>query len=135
MHKSTLKIRPIVSAREGIFDRLGWLLQTILQPLLKQVKAHLTNTDDLIKRFHEAPADRLKGKIPISFDVVALYTNIDADESITTTLEYIVESNLYLYGLHTGDIWELYTFCSTTISSRLAARFTNRLGAWQWEVA
>ena len=33
MHKSTLKIRPIVATSGGIFDRLGWLLQQILKPL------------------------------------------------------------------------------------------------------
>ena len=47
-HKEDLKIRPIVSACGGIFDRLGWLLQTILKPLLDKVPAHLKNTGDLI---------------------------------------------------------------------------------------
>ena len=43
-HKKTLKIQPIVSACGGVLDRLGWLLQYILKPLLKTVPAHIRNT-------------------------------------------------------------------------------------------
>ena len=49
-HKKELKIRPIVSACGGIFDRLGWFLQTLLKPLLENVPAHLNNTSDLLTR-------------------------------------------------------------------------------------
>ena len=106
-HKETLKIRPIVSACGGIFDRLGWFLQQILKPLLTKVSAHVKNTSELIERFNSvSPAD-LQGMIPISFDVVSLYTNVDITEAIETTLEYINKYGLYLYGLTTAEIWEL----------------------------
>ena len=106
-HKVTLKIRPIISACGGIFDRLGWLLQHVLKPILKQIPAHLSNTADLLERFRTTPEDELRSKLPVSFDVISLYTNINAEEAIETTLEYIRSSKLYLYGLHTEDIYEL----------------------------
>ena len=61
-HKAILKIRPIVSACGGIFERLGWLLQSILKPLIKQVAAHLSDTAELIKRFEATDCEDLKGK-------------------------------------------------------------------------
>ena len=106
-HKQTLKIRPIVSACGGIFDRLGWLLQTILKPLVKQVSAHLNNTADLLQRFNDIDRNALKGMIPISFDVVSLYTNIDTDEAIDTALNYATKHNLHLHGLETYDLLDL----------------------------
>ena len=106
-HKKTLKIRPIVSACGGIFDRLGWLLQLILKPLLKHVPAHLDNTTSLLRRFHNTDKKQLKGKIPISFDVVSLYTNIDTDEAIDTALQYTNKYGLHTYGLLTQDLFIL----------------------------
>ena len=106
-HKTTLKIRPIVSGCNGIFDRLGWFLQQLLKPLLTKVSAHVKSTSELIERFEKAPQADLQNMIPISFDVVSLYTNIDTKEAIETTLEYVNKYNMYLYGLSTSDVWEL----------------------------
>ena len=89
-HKTTLKIRPIVSGVGGIFERLSWLLNYILQPLLRYVKAHIDSTRSLIDRFQNLDPATLKGKIPVSFDVVSLYTNIDIREAIDTSLQYLV---------------------------------------------
>jgi len=107
-HKPTLKIRPIVSARGGIHDRLGWLLQTLLKPLLKHVSAHLDNTSSLIQRFTDISNEQLKGKIPISFDVVSLYTNIDSNS---------------------------YTFYWTTTFLHMNTPTIDKPGAWQWAIA
>ena len=106
-HKEDLKIRPIVSACGGIFDRLGWLLQTILKPLLDHVPAHLKNTSDLIKRFDALDADSIIGMIPISLDVISLYTNIPVNEAIETTLEYVLKDKPGIHGLLNRDLWEL----------------------------
>lgn len=106
-HKKVLKIRPIVSACGGIFDRLGWLLQTIFKPLLKNVSAHIDSTADLLRRFNDIDKDQLKGKIPVSFDVVSLYTNIDVNEAIDTTLRYAQLHKLNLYGLELTDLLDL----------------------------
>ena len=106
-HKETLKIRPIVSGRNGIFERLSWLLQLILKPLLKQVRAHISNTTELIAKFQECPRSSLQGLIPISFDVVSLYTNIDVEESISTALQLGQKYNIHTYGLTAEDVNEL----------------------------
>ena len=106
-HKVTLKIRPIVSGRNGIFERLSWFLQIILKPLLRQVKAHVGNTEELLNRFHNCPSSTLEGLIPVSFDVVSLYTNIDIEEAISTALQYSRKYNIHLYGLSCQDLNEL----------------------------
>ena len=106
-HKETLKIRPIVSGRNGIFERLNWLLQLILKPLLKQVRAHISNTAELIAKFQECPRSSLQGLIPISFDVVFLYTNIDVEESVSTALQLGQKYNIHTYGLTAEDVNEL----------------------------
>ena len=103
-HKTTLKIGPIVSGKNGIFDRLGWLLQNILKPLLKKCPAHITNTKELISRFQDNQHTSLSGKIPISFDVCSLYTNIGVQEAIDTCLHYAEKFDLECYGLHLSDI-------------------------------
>ena len=105
--KADWKIRPLVSACGGIFDRLGWFLQQLLKPLLKHVKAHLNNTSDLIARFDSIESSHLEGMVPVSFDVVSLYTNIDMEEAINTSLEYARGYKLCLHGLKMEDLWEL----------------------------
>ena len=86
-HKTTLKIRPIVSGVGGIFKRLSRLLNYILEPLLRYVKAHIDSTRSLIDRYQNLDPATLKGKVPVSFDVVSLYTNIDIREALDTSLQ------------------------------------------------
>ena len=135
-HKTELKIRPIVSACGGIHDRLGWLLQLLLKPLLRHVSAHLNNTTDLLQRFTDTDKAQLKGKIPISFDVVSLYTNINNDEAIETALQYTNKYHLYTYGLEARDLFELlhllldnniFTYRNTTYRQIRGLAMGNRL--------
>ena len=84
-----------------------WLLQHILKPLLKRVTAHLNNTAELIARFEATDCEDLKGKIPVSFNVVSLYTNINTEEAIDTALEYTNKYDLYIYGLVVQNLYEL----------------------------
>ena len=106
-HKKVLKIRPIVSDRGGIFESLCWFLQCILRPLLAHVSAHITNTEQLIDRFNTPGREKLKDMIPISFEVVSLYTNINTEEAINTALHYTVKHKLELHGLETSHIAQL----------------------------
>ena len=106
-HKEVLKIRPILSASGGIFDRIGWLLQFILKPLLRHVTAHLRSTADLVSHLESIDQQRLAGKIPVSFDVISLYTNVDTEEAIATALEYTLKYKLFTHGLQNSDLWEL----------------------------
>ena len=91
----------------GIFDKLGWFLQYLLKPLLKSVPAHLNNTAELVSKIHAIDTEDLKGLVPVKFDVVSLYTNVNTNEAIDTALEYCRRSRIYLYGLCLEDIWEL----------------------------
>ena len=106
-HKVNLKVRPFVSGRNGIFERLSWFLQIILKHLLRQVKSHVGNTEELLNRFHNCPSFALEGEIPVSFDVVSLYTNIDTEKAISTALQYSQNYNIHLYGLSCQDLNEL----------------------------
>ena len=103
-HKPTLKIRPIVSGKAGIYDRLGWPLQSILKPLLTKVDAHITNTKQLIAKFQAQPHAFFKDKIQISFDVCSLYTNIGVEEAIDMCLQYTQRYDLECYSLEPTDI-------------------------------
>ena len=76
---------------------------------MKFVPAHLTCTADLIERFQGLTGAELKNKIPVSFDVDSLYTNVDAKEAIDTALTYARKMKIYLYGLTLEDLWELLT--------------------------
>ena len=60
-----------------------------------------------MERLENTTADHLKGMIPVSFDVVSLYTNVDTEEAIKTTLEYVIKYKPHCFGLNTGDIWVL----------------------------
>ena len=135
-HKTELKIRPIVSACGGIHDRLGWLLQLLLKPLLRHVSTHLNNTTDLLQRFTDTDKTQLKGKIPISFDVVSLYTNINNDEAIETALQYTNKYHLYTYRPEARDLYELlhllldnniFTYRNTTYRQIHGLAMGNRL--------
>ena len=45
--------------------------------------------------------------VRVSFDVVSLYTNIDMEEAINTSLEYARGYKLCPHGLNMEDLWEL----------------------------
>ena len=68
---------------------------------------HLNNTAELVSKIHAIDTEELKGPVPVSFDVVSLYTNVNTNEAIDTALEYCRRSRIYLYGLRLEDIWEL----------------------------
>ena len=104
---NSLKIRPIVSGSGGIFERIGWLLQYIFKPLLQEVQAHIGSTKDLLRRFKHCNRNELQGKIPISFDVVSLYTNIGIQEATETVLDYAQRYKINTYTLTSADLKEL----------------------------
>ena len=100
------------------------------------VSAHLNNTTDLLQRFTDTDKTQLKGKIPISFNVVSLYTNINNDEAIETALQYTNKYHLYTYGLEARDLFELlhllldnniFTYRNTTYRQIRGLAMGNRL--------
>ena len=132
--KKTLNIRPIVSGKEGIFDKIGWFLQNLLKPLLTNVAAHINNTQQLIDRLDSVPIEQLTGKIPIFFDVRALDTNINVDGAILTTLEYAQKYDLECYSLELDDIKTLLELVIKNHIFRYGTKCTNKYRVWPREV-
>ena len=62
---------------------------------------------DLLTRFDSINHSELAGRTPVSFDVVSLYTNINVEEAINTSLDYALKFNLELHGLTMENLWEL----------------------------
>jgi len=109
-HKEGRKIRPIVSASGGPFDRIGWFLQKMLKPLLQHVSAHIGSTEDLLTQLKNKPVDELSSSSPFSLDVVSMYTNVNIDEAVGIAIEYLAQHKIPLYGLHIENIQELLNF-------------------------
>ena len=67
-----IKVRPIISGCGGPADKISWLIQVICNPLLKFVKAHLPNTEQLLRNFRSTKNEELKNKFLFSLDVISL---------------------------------------------------------------
>jgi len=109
-HKNGNKIRPIISGVGGPFDKIGWLIQKILSPLLKKVPAHLENTEQLINSLLVTPKTEMLNKIPISMDIVSMYTNIPIAEAIKISTQYLQRHKPNLFGLSIDNIKSLLDF-------------------------
>ena len=70
------------------------------------MKVHLNNTSDLIAQFDSIESSQLEGKIPVSFDMVSLKTNVDMEEEIKTSLDFARGRKLCLHGLKIEDLFE-----------------------------
>ena len=103
-HKEGQKIRPIVSNCGGPSERISWLLQKILHQLLPHVAAYLENTYQLLNNLKDLPTDARARKLPVSYDVTAMYTTIPIDEGINTNIHDLQEHKINLYGLQIKDI-------------------------------
>jgi len=112
-HKTGYKIRPIVSVRNGPFDRLGWFLQLILKPLLDHVPSHLYNTQQLLNTLNNISPSEASNTKPISLDVKSMYTNIPIQEGIDTSIQYLRDYNCNLHGLSLTNIKQLLTHILT----------------------
>ena len=125
-----------MSACGGIFDRIGWLLQFILKPLLRHVTAHLRSTADLVSHLESIDHQRLAGKIPVSFDVyISLYTNVDTEEAIASALECTLKYKLFTHGLQNSDLWELlHLVLDNNMFAYQTQAFTNKFVASRWAV-
>ena len=87
---------------------ISWLLQEIIKPLVVHVPAHLENTAQLLDEYQKADARKeLTGNIPVSLDVVSLYTNVSVPEAVATVSSYIDEYDPDLHGFSREDITEL----------------------------
>ena len=105
-----------MSGRGGIFDCLRWLLKSIIKPVLRHVKAHVGNTPEPLEHFNKPSIAERKGKIPVSFDFVSLYTNIPVKETVDTTLQYI---NKYNIDLHNREAIRILQFLSLLLKKNV----------------
>ena len=82
------------------------MIHKICVPLLKYVKAHLTNTGDLLAKLRSLKQDDLKNKILFSLDVVSLYRSVDNMAAVDTLRDYLYQHirHLQLYGIPIPDI-------------------------------
>ena len=108
-------IRSNVSGRGEIFACLEWLLKSIIKPVLRHMKAHVGITPEPLEHFNKPSIAERKGKIPVSFDFVSLYTNIPVKETVDTTLQYI---NKYNIDLHNREAIHILQFLSLLLKKK-----------------
>ena len=78
----------------------------ICNPLLQFVKAHLRNTEHLLRNLRNMKNGELKNKFLFSLDVVSLYPSVKNDAAIDTLRLYLEreKKNIQLYQFSTSDI-------------------------------
>ena len=69
----------------------------------------------MISRLYTINSNHLQGKIPLSFDVVSLYTNVNAEEAINTALEYTVKFDYTRTGYSLRIYQNYCTYCWITM--------------------
>ncbi|KAK6735385.1 hypothetical protein RB195_018537 [Necator americanus] len=100
------KVRPIISNVGGPTDRISWLLNAILAPLLKYVPAHLSNTNMFLEQLKRVRSE--KECVIESFDVTSLYTNVSNGAAMQAVFELLVEHRDTL-DLHEFSIRQIMT--------------------------
>ncbi|EYB96818.1 hypothetical protein Y032_0146g2522 [Ancylostoma ceylanicum] len=103
------KVRPIISVG-GPTDRISWLLNVILSPLLKHVPAHL-RTNMFLERLRAARVDNECATE--SFDVTSLYTNVSNEAALQAIFELLSENHtsLTLHGFIIRQVMMLLDEC------------------------
>ena len=108
---STYKIRPIISCVNGPTDRISWFLNKIVGQLLNYVPSHLSNTGQFLDRLR---ASGFEQNCTIeSFDVTALYTNVNNNEALQALSEMLDEHgrSIVTFGLNKAHIMTIVQEC------------------------
>ncbi|PIC32476.1 hypothetical protein B9Z55_012791 [Caenorhabditis nigoni] len=106
-----IKIRPIISGSGGPTDRPSWVVVTIIGQLLKHVGCHLQNTAELLGEINNTHFNN--STVYESFDVEALYTNIDnkaAYEAVVAKLKKHA-TEIQWYGVSYSHLTMLLKSC------------------------
>ena len=126
-HKTNVPLRPIVSACGDPLDKISQLLEKILSQLLRFVAAHLTNTEEYLRRLsekypgHNLPPD----SIVFSVDVTNLYGNIPYKEAIESA-KCLLETHhqdIDMFGLDIPDVTHLLNHCLSNNYLRFGDKF------------
>ncbi|EYC13444.1 hypothetical protein Y032_0044g997 [Ancylostoma ceylanicum] len=104
MDISKLKTRPIISSCGGPADRISWLLEKLLSPLLRYVGSHIVNSNEFIEAIQQCQVPN--SACYVSFDAVSLYTNINNDTGIKSLLELLSNhgKEVSLCGFSASDV-------------------------------
>ncbi|KAK6732228.1 hypothetical protein RB195_016547 [Necator americanus] len=121
------KVRPIISNVGGPTDRISWLLNAILAPLLKYVPAHLSNTNMFLEQLKRARSE--KECVIESFDVTSLYTNVSNGAAMQAVFELLVEhrDTLDLHGFSIRQIMMLLDECLKCSIFRWAGNYYRQV--------
>jgi hypothetical protein len=87
IHKSPLSTRPVCSDCTSLIHPLGKWLDQILQPIIASQPFYFKDSFTLKQEINK-PVLPLNASI-ITFNAVAMYTNIDIDDSISQIMEFL----------------------------------------------
>ena len=114
-HKPEVPLRPIVSACGDPLDKISQLLEKILSQLLQFIPAHLSSTDEYLRRLNDTyPGHKLPaGSIIFSVDVTNLYGNIPYQEAIDSAKRLLEahRQDVNMFGLSADDVTHLLDHC------------------------
>ncbi|KAK6017298.1 hypothetical protein OSTOST_17183, partial [Ostertagia ostertagi] len=121
---TSIKTRPIVASCGGPTDRISWFLQRILCPLLQHVSSHLKNVRQFLEQLRQCNFNNKPRLVYQSFDVVALYTNVDTQRAVESCIRLLRlhHQELQLFDLNINDMEELLR----TVVEVNIFRFRNR---------
>ena len=105
----SFKVRPIVSCCGSPSEKVGWLINYMLTPLMDAIPSHLHDIHSHLEYLRNIPSDELKGNKFFSADISSLYTNLSIEGSIKNILELADEykDKLNLLGMNLRDLEEL----------------------------
>ena len=105
IHKKDIPIRPIVSSIGAPFDGITWILDRILQLLLRLIPTIVLSTKEFIHRLKDLFINwNCTDFYFISADIDSLYTLVPVHQTILSILELLSEYKLDTFGLKYEDI-------------------------------
>ena len=82
IHKKDIPIKSIVSSMGAPFDDIAWILDHILQPLLRLIPIIVLSTKEFIHRLKDLSINwNCKDFYFISADIDSLYTSVSVDQA------------------------------------------------------
>ncbi|KAK6740943.1 hypothetical protein RB195_009036 [Necator americanus] len=121
------KVRPIISGIGGPTDRISWLLNIILNQLLRYVPAHLSSSSNFLKHLRSTSFER--ECVVETFDVTSLYTNVSNDVAMQAVHELLTQrqASLNMYGFSIRQIMTLINECLNCSIFRWSGQYYRQL--------
>jgi len=113
-HKTSVPLRPVVSACDSPVTNLSIVLERILNQCLKYVPAHLESTMDALASVKKLYPDLCAppGTIIVTMDVVSLYPSIPIDDGVEAVVRVLTEhqQDINMFGLDITQVRELLIY-------------------------